>query len=421
MTLAEHAMSPPRREVIATAPRSSPRAKVRRGRGLRRLGWLVLVVLVIFARPALRHAQAAALLLGLAGPSSPLDRVPLLRAEIGVESAAIPLEVASGKTADVRTRIYLPMAGTTDAPVLAGRHTPHRGLVLAHGVHYLGIDEPRLVGLAKSFARAGYVVLTPELAGLADYRVEDPGNLATLRASVEWLARRDDLVLPGGVGLVGISFAGGLSLRVAELPGLEGSLAFVGSIGGHHDLERVARFFVTDKVATPSGEIDWRAHDYGLAVLVYDSPARFVPPADVPALRDGVRAFLHESYPTSEMASLRLSPEAHWVWERVYRRDRLALRDRVLAALPELREQMRAASPAGHIADIKVPIFVLHGAHDDVVPPSEARWIEAEARPGQPISVLVSERLGHAELGKKEDPRETWRLLHWMAALLEQQ
>ena len=56
----------------------------------------------------------------------------------------------------------------------------HRGLVLAHGVHYLGLDEPRLVNLAKAFAKGtGYgvamaiipVIMLPVLAlGSAEYQ-----------------------------------------------------------------------------------------------------------------------------------------------------------------------------------------------------------------------------------------------------------
>src|SRR5439155_24316016 len=110
--------------------------------------------------------------------------------------------------------------------------------------------EPRLIALAGSFARAGTIVLTPELAPLADYRVDDPRNLEILRASVRMLAKREGIA-PGGVGLVGVSFSGGLSLRVATEPDVARNLAFVVSIGGHDDLLRVARFFATDEAQTP--------------------------------------------------------------------------------------------------------------------------------------------------------------------------
>ncbi len=362
---------------------------------------VALAVIVGVGRPLERHARAAAMLLGLTG-EFPAALAPV-RDDVVVEELAL-----AGATSPVRARLYRP----------AGVARP-RGIVLAHGVHQLGIEEPRLCALAYAFARAGEVVLTPELSALADYRIDDASNRETLRAAVRWLAHRDELVRAGGVGLVGISFAGGLSLRLAEERSLDGELAFVASIGGHDDLARVARFFVTDRVEAPEGEIAWTAHDYGLAVLVYDAPDRFVARADVPALRAAVRGFLHESYGQAAEAALALSPDGAAVYDHVYRRDRRALRDRVLAALPALAPSMAEASPKGRIGAIRVPIFLLHGAADNVVPPSESRWIAEEARAaGVPCTLLISPVIGHAEVGKASLAAKA-ELVRFMASLLD--
>ncbi|MBI2392481.1 MAG: hypothetical protein HYV09_23050, partial [Deltaproteobacteria bacterium] len=335
-----------------------------------------------------RYARATALLLGLSGTEA--SWATLVTTDFAVETAEIAGEV-SGAQGTVRARVYRPI-GVIERP---------RGMVLAHGVHWLGIDEPRLVGLARAFARAGVTVVTPELAPLADYRVDAEGNLDALRASVRWLAR-DPGVKAGGVGLVGVSFAGGLAQRVAAEPAVADDLAFVASIGGHHDMPRVARFFVTDRVATPEGDVDWRAHDYGLAVLVYNAPERFVPAEDAPQLRVAVRAFLRESYRQAELESLALSPPARAVFDRILHRDRMALAATVLRELPSMAKTMQAASPAGRLASVRVPLFLLHGAHDDVVPPSESRFSAAEATGSRAVHLLVSSKIGHAELGKDE-------------------
>ncbi len=365
------------------------------------LALVAALFVLLVGRPLERHARAAAMLLAMSGEYPPA--LSAVRDDVFVDDA--PIAAPGGA---VRARLYRPAHG--------GRP---RGLVLAHGVHHLGIDEPRLRNLAYAFARAGLVVLTPELAPLADYRIDDPQNRETLRASVRWLARRDDLVRGGGVGLLGVSFAGGLSLRVAEERSLDGDLAFVGSIGGHHDLARVARFFVTDRVEAPEGDLAWTAHDYGLAVLVYDAPERFVRAADVPALRASVRGFLHESYGAAAQAALALSPEGAALYQHVYQRERHALRERVLTSLPAWADSMAEASPRGRIGAIRVPIFLLHGAADNVVPPSESRWIAAEARAaGVPCTLLVSEVIGHAEVGAASDGAKA-ELVRFMAALLD--
>lgn len=374
----------------------------RRGVG-RSVLWLALLVVLLLAGPAARYARATSLLLGLAGTSPAW--APLVESDFAVESLDLPADVSGASS--IRARIYRPVH-------LIGRP---RGLVLAHGVHWLGIDEPRLVGLARAFARAGLVVLTPELAPLADYRVDSEGNLDALRASVHWLSR-DPSLAPGGVGLLGVSFAGGLALRVASEPDVVEELAFVASIGGHHDMPRVARFFVTDRIPTPTGEIDWQAHDYGLAVLVYNAPERFVSKDDAPILRRAVRAFLHENYREAEQESLALSPEGRALFERVSHRDRLALAATVLRELPSMAKTMEAASPAGRLGSVRIPVFLLHGAHDNVVPPSESLFSAREAQASKSVHVLVSNKIGHAEMGKDEDKLEELRLLHFMAELL---
>jgi pimeloyl-ACP methyl ester carboxylesterase len=371
----------------------------------RRLLLLLAISVAFLVRPADGHARATALLMQLSGASA----LSMIETPVGIESVDLPMELSSATAGHVRARLYLP---TSRLPSLSAP----RGMILVHGVHFLGIDEPRLVALSKAFAQAGMVVLTPELPALADYRVDDPSNLEVLRASVQWLARRTDVVRKGGVGLLGVSFAGGLALRVASEPSVGADLAFVASIGGHHDMRRVARFFVTDHVEGPEGDIAWKAHDYGLAVLVYNSPERFVSIDDAPHLRSAVRHFLHESYGAAQQAALRMSPEGRVVFDRIYNRDRLALAARVLDAIPALEKTMEAASPVGHVAAIRVPIFLLHGAHDDVVPPSESRWVAKEAT--SPVHILVTTKIGHAELGEG-GTLEVLALVHFMAEMID--
>src|SRR5579863_5109167 len=54
---------------------------------------------------------------------------------------------------------------TTQGPVRARLYVPRGiahppGMVLVHGIHHLGIDEPRLVNFARAAASNGFSVLT---------------------------------------------------------------------------------------------------------------------------------------------------------------------------------------------------------------------------------------------------------------------
>src|SRR5262249_36184761 len=107
----------------------------------------LLITSAVLIIPALDIVRAAALVVraadlrgaGLAALRS-ATRPAYRIADTHVPARAVPL----------RARMYLP-----DHPVT-------RGLILTAGVHAQGIDEPRLVKLARDLASTGIPVLTPE-------------------------------------------------------------------------------------------------------------------------------------------------------------------------------------------------------------------------------------------------------------------
>src|SRR6185503_10913367 len=144
-------------------------------------------------------------------------------------------------------------SGTFRARIFRLRgQTGGRGLIVGHGIHHEGMNEHRMVPFARHLARAGLVVMTPEMTDLADYRITHQG-VSVIRDAATYLAGRRDLVSEERVGILGFSFAGGLSLVAAADPALAGRVAYVVSVGGHHDLARVLRFLIRNEVETPRG------------------------------------------------------------------------------------------------------------------------------------------------------------------------
>ncbi|HEY4009765.1 MAG TPA: alpha/beta hydrolase, partial [Acidobacteriaceae bacterium] len=168
----------------------------------------VLVVLGLAGWPALRvHLQSAAVLDLVGNTPVPFLLRRFVREPIEVRDLNLPL--ASGT---VRARLYTPLQ-MANAP----------SIVLLHGVHHMGIDEPRLETFATAMAACGVQVLTPELSDIKDYRV-GAGSIATIGESAEWLTHSS-----GGqpVGVMGLSFSGGLSLLAAADPKYRPDIRFV--------------------------------------------------------------------------------------------------------------------------------------------------------------------------------------------------
>ena len=81
---------------------------------------------------------------------------------------------------------------------------------------------------------------------------------------------------------------------------------------------------------------------------------------------------------------------------------------------------MAEVSPRQRLAGLHVPLYLIHGAGDSVIPPSETKWLERDAPPAWVRNVVISDAIGHVELQQRLSLREQWSLLHFVAQLLEE-
>lgn len=364
-----------------------------------RLAIVLLAGAVLGAKPASPHERAVEVLVALARAGGKFqDPLPA----DGVEEKMIRI---AGDGADVKARLYLP-----EKP---GGH----GIVLAHGVHYRGIDEPRFVRFAREVAKVGITVLTPEMRDLADYRIT-PSGVTTIADCVGYLGDRTDLVPEGKVGLIGISFGGGLSLVAAARPKVSERLLYVASVGGHHDLARVLRFFLTNTIRTPDGRTKLEAHEYGLVVAVYGRLDDLAPPADLERVRRVFRAWLREDRPRARKLAEGLATERGRELFRLLDEQRLAeLRPEIEAWIASHGGDLAAVSPRGKLHEIPVPIYLLHGKNDRVIPPSELAWARTELD-GHVHRALVSGLLDHVTPDRPAGFFERLMLVDFMAEML---
>jgi pimeloyl-ACP methyl ester carboxylesterase len=354
-------------------------------------------------------ACALAFVLGVVafGPTRRLVGSTTLLRELGNRDAAPPDVVVSDfvlSEGDLRfrARAYVP------------RSPIRRCAVVGHGVHWKGIDEPRLRNFASRLAARGVVALTPELAELADYRITRQGE-DVLAAAVRALSARC-----GGdrVGLIGFSFAGGLSLLAAAEPSVNPHLAYVASVGGYDDLARELTFLLTDHVQTPAGLVPRRAHEYGLVVLAYEHLEAFVPEEDLDTLRHAVRSWLMEDRPRAWVfASQRTTERAERFFMDIAAGRRDALRRTLGPLLSAEGAQERALSPSARLSRIAVPVYLLHGQGDSVIPPEETMWADRELG-NHPHTALVSPLIEHVELSGAPTLTDQWALVRFMARLL---
>jgi dienelactone hydrolase len=325
---------------------------------------------------------------------------------VATPPAEVVEEAATFASAEgpARARFYLPK-DQPRAPVV----------VLVHGVHYKGIEEPRLVRFARSIASSGIAVMTPEVSALADYRV-DPRSIDTVGASIRFAKER---ARGRRVGVMGFSFGGGLSLLAAADPRFSDDVAFVVGVGAHDDLARVTRFFAGEKIVDPDGRPQkLRAHDYGAMVFVYGHVDRFFPRDDAETARAAIRAWLHDERDAARATATKLSPASRERIEQLFQAKVEAIRPELLRAIDDLAPQMDRVSPHGHLGGLRAPVYLLHGSGDTVIPASETMWLARDVGPERLRDALVSPAVVHVELEGEPGWQEKWRVLHFMAGVL---
>ena len=388
---------------VATAPERETR---------RRMRWLTLAmagaaILLAFAGwPMLRvHLQSVAVLDLVGDKPVPEWLRQFVSEPIAVRDLQLPL--ASGA---VRARLYTPLAPRDAGPKKAP------AIIVLHGVHHLGIDEPRLENFATAMAACGVEVLTPELPDIKDYQV-GANSIATIGESAEWLTHED-----GGrpVGVLGLSFSGGLSLLAAADPSYQKDIRFVMAVGSQDEMSRVATYYRTGEDVRPDGtEEALVPHEYGPLVLEYEHVGEFVPAQDVAPIRAVLRAHLYEDAMAEHEALGRLSAAQSAEAKALMNTSLSSTRTALERADERHADDMAAVSPHGRLATLKTPVFLLHGAGDNIIPSAETEWMAAELPKRSLKAVLISPVLSHLDLdGAKPTTADQLRLVHFFAEVL---
>ena len=318
--------------------------------------------------------------------------------------------------------------GTLRGYAYAPAHVTGRGILMVPGVHASGIDEPRLVGFAQDLAAQGHPVLTVELPDLKAYAIT-ARTTDMIEDAARWTMRQPAYKgQDGRIGLLGISFGGGLSIAAAGRPSIRDGLAFVLSFGGHGDLPRTLRYLCTG--IQPDG-VYRKPHDYGLAIVLLGAAADVVPATQVEPLRQAILSYLEasrldmidKSKAAAEFAHAKalasgLEEPSRTYMGYVNARDVAKLGPVLLPHLARLGGDP-ALSPDRSAPPI-CPVFLLHGSDDNVVPAIESTLLASTLRgEGRTVHLLLTPLITHAEVDRRSTAMAVWRLIDFWEQLLD--
>jgi pimeloyl-ACP methyl ester carboxylesterase len=371
-----------------------------------KLAGVALIFILFFGIASQRHLHGLSLVVragDLQGPARGLAELDTVHITERIISA--PIEHIS-----IRARVYAPNVGHARQTVL-----------LVSGLHPAGIDEPRLVALARTLAESNVTVVTPEIPELSRFEIT-PLLTDRIEAAAAWLAIESGLAPTGRIGLIGVSFSGGLAIVAAGRRSLRNHLLYVLSVGGHDDLQRVLLYFCI-------GNDDFPPHDYSVAVALLNVVDHLVPAAQVAPLRDAVRRFLVASYldrvdkPRSQRefdalheVARTLPKPAATLLEYVNNRDVTRLGPWLLPYV-DAHVGAPGLSPS-QSPHPTVPVFLLHGRHDTVIPAVESARLAERLRGEVRVTLLITTLISHADADQPAHFADVMRLARFWGDLL---
>jgi pimeloyl-ACP methyl ester carboxylesterase len=284
-----------------------------------------------------------------------------------------------------------------DGVALEVLHPPGRGpwpaWLFINGAHPLRRREPVVWRLARGLARAGFLVVVPDIPGLGEGAVTRR-TLDAAAAVVRYATERPD-VKGGRVALIGASTGAGLAVVTAGRPELASRVSVVAAVAPYADLPKLVCLTTTcvydeDTVFEPH-----QVTELHKSVIARSLVSCLQPGDERERLLVELDAIDREAAdPLVELPrrAAELGPEARAVINLLENRDPDRFRDLFDALPPATLELLDDLSPLGVSAQLRAPVEVVVPPHDEYFPLGEA---EALARSLPNVHLTITGALDH--------------------------
>lgn len=329
-----------------------------------------------------------------------------------------------------------PVAGTIIRP--KKKTGPLPAWVVLHGITRHGHAHEQLVRFTRALASSGLITIVPEVPEWRALSLAPHLASPTVKAAIAGLAATGE-ARDESVGVIGFSFGAPHAITATADPELKDMIAGAAGFGGYFSLESTFRFMM-------SGRHGWQGrHQF----LRPDPYGRWIAAANyltaVPDYEDATDVASALRHLASHAAEAATSSQ-HALFDPIIGRFREGIAESrrdlfdlfaPLADAPtneiqgsELAEGLAAAArrldplidPAAALASVEVPVHLLHGRHDRLIPftESERMWSTLPRRTSSRLT--VTRLFGHS--GQDPFPfsravGEVPRFIHALSALLD--
>ena len=371
--------------------------------GFFRRYWLAFAIVAVFvamwgALWSVRYSRIAITTMMIAPDlfGSPVSALKLVGEEPVREE--VWLEVPEGRGMLVAD-VYRPRDGDV-----------HGGMLIAVGAAPEIRDHPGVIRLSKTAARAGLVVMIPELyypfyenvlpedvQGLVD---AFGTNVEEIIASYQWL-REQPYVDPDRLGIFGASAGAGIGLVSASDPRISHEIGYFAALGTYYDLVDLVSAITTQSIHYNGHTERWDPWLTSIRVL-YNSVISYLPD---PQDRDILTRIFVDEEETARSRVGRLSPRAREIYDALEDRDVERILDFWGEVSPRDVANLRDVSPSSYVQALDTDLFIMHDRSDPYIPYVESRRLrDATADNGHQVYFAEFDFLNHVEPKNPSNP-----------------
>ncbi|PJZ46098.1 alpha/beta hydrolase [Leptospira brenneri] len=267
-------------------------------------------------------------------------------------------------------------------------------IVTINGLAPLGNRDPRFIIVNKSLQKIGFTVVSPFYEEICDYKIS-LRNIEDIKDSILFISNQKEICTAGKVSIFSPSFSGSLSLIAASDKQIAERINCICAIGAYANVEDIIENLFANQ----------NLDEYGRMILLLN----FLPISigKNESLFKAIKLTTLDNYYKSK--DLYLKPH----YQKMKQVDRLffdqlkndpEFRIRhwnvILKKGGKNRELLTALSVTNHIETLKLPILLIHGLKDDVVPANESSLLHNKLiHQGVESKLCITTLISHGDTG----------------------
>lgn len=265
------------------------------------------------------------------------------------------------------------------------------GILLIHGLSARGIEDERIVELARNLSSLGFVVFTPELEEITQLQII-PESIENITDCILSIKHEPHRFAVDRLGFFSVSLSGGMGLVALADSRVQGLVNAALILGAYSDFETVIPYVLEH----------FEEDNYAGLVLLYNYLDR------IQDVSPELKKFLFVAALDNGLRRGKGELEAPELWQNLEDEDKGFIKDffenslfrkelgeKIQKSSPEL---LRELSPIYFLDHLKLPLAILHGESDAVLSEKESIQLAIELKKRKtPFLLEITGLLSHGD------------------------